>query len=97
MRDRKEVVRIELVTSRRGKVIRADPVVAQYERAGVHHVGVLQELEDEQTSWVVGMPSPNRVDALVHGVTYLMKDAQPATISTLSEYLKMKNRSEETE
>lgn len=90
MRDRDVVVRIELVTSRKGKAIRADPVVAQYERGYVHHVGVLEGLEDQMTSWVVGKPSPDRVDALVHGVTYLVKNVQPASISTLQEYLKKK-------
>ena len=40
--------------------------------------GDLSELEDEQTAWVPGEgPSPNRVDALVHGGTELAKRGCP--------------------
>lgn len=49
----------------RGKVVRAQPVVAGYERGIVHHVGVFPELEAEMCSYVEGNPSPNRMDALV--------------------------------
>lgn len=71
-------VRIKLVTSRRGKELRAEPVVALYENEQVKHVQTdkaeLHELEEEQTSWVPGVGnSPNRVDALVHGVTEVGK------------------------
>lgn len=67
-------VRIILVTSRRGKVLRAEPIVALYEKMRVLHVkGKTQLLEDEQLTWVPGprSPSPNRIDALVHGATEL--------------------------
>lgn len=51
---------------------RAEPVATLYRRGQVHHVGVLAELEAEQTSWLpASYISPNRVDALVHGVTLL--------------------------
>lgn len=74
------------VTSRRGKVIRAEPIVALYEKGRVIHVGKrgdLATLEDEQTSWVPGSkdPSPNRVDALVHACTELARVAMPAAIA----------------
>jgi phage terminase large subunit-like protein len=68
--------RIKTVDSRRGKQIRAEPVVALYEKKRVVHVGergTLSKLEDELTSWVPGEgDSPNRVDALVHAITELM-------------------------
>ena len=74
--------RIILVDSRRGKEIRAEPIVARYERHMVSHVGKpgdLAELEGEQTSWVPGQgPSPNRVDAMVHAGTDLLKRLEPA-------------------
>ena len=77
--------RIKLVTSRRGKQIRAEPVVALYEKAKILHVGKrgdLAGLEEEQTTWVPGEgDSPNRVDALVHGVVELAKTAMPTTVS----------------
>jgi phage terminase large subunit-like protein len=84
--------RVTMVTSRRGKVIRAEPIVAQYEKQRVVHTNekdALQMLEDEQTSWVPGHgASPNRVDALVHGLTNLFKGAAPASIASASEILK---------
>jgi phage terminase large subunit-like protein len=78
--------RIIPVNSRRGKQIRAEPVVALYEKKRVFHVGErgnLSKLEDEQTTWVPGEgPSPNRVDALVHGITELAKDIMPVQMSS---------------
>jgi phage terminase large subunit-like protein len=38
----------------------------------VHHVGVHVELEDQLCSWVPGLASPDRLDALVWGITWLM-------------------------
>jgi phage terminase large subunit-like protein len=73
--------RIVPVTSRRGKVIRADPIVALYEKGRVHHVGHHTDLEDQLVSWVPGRDSPDRLDALVHVVTHLAKTASPAAIS----------------
>lgn len=76
---------IILVTSRRGKAIRAEPIVALYEKHRVFHVGKrgdLSELEDELTSWVPGEgDSPNRLDALVHACTELAKRSMPAAIA----------------
>jgi phage terminase large subunit-like protein len=74
--------RIALVNSRRGKQLRAEPIVARYERHLVTHVGPLNELENEQTSWVPGQgPSPNRVDAMVHAGTHLLKHSSPTAVS----------------
>jgi phage terminase large subunit-like protein len=84
--------RIILVDSRRGKEIRAEPIVARYERKMVSHVGKpgdLAELEGEQTSWVPGQgPSPNRVDAMVHAGTDLLKRLEPAAISSPNKLLR---------
>ena len=60
------------VHAKRGKVLRAEPIVALYEQARVHHVGSFAALEDEMCSWVPGEESPNRIDALVHALTDLM-------------------------
>ena len=74
--------RIILVESRRGKELRAEPIVARYEKHMIHHVGDLTDLEAEQTSWVPGEgDSPNRVDALVHVCTELLKHLQPAAVA----------------
>lgn len=67
------------VTAQHGKVLRAQPVAMRYEQGKVHHVGVLPELEDQLTTWdpnaerLQDRESPDRVDALVHGVTDLLK------------------------
>lgn len=74
--------RIITIDSRRGKVLRAEPVVALYERGQVHHVGVLEELETQQTSWVPGSRSPDRIDMLVHGVTEVSRGRSAGTITS---------------
>jgi phage terminase large subunit-like protein len=85
--------RIIPVDSRRGKAIRAEPIVALYEKKRVFHVGKrgdLSMLEDELTTWVPGGkdPSPNRLDALVHGVTELAKGSMPAAIADPTKLLR---------
>lgn len=89
--------RIILVDSRRGKEIRAEPIVARYEKSMVSHVGeqgTLAELEDEQTSWVPGVsPSPNRIDSLVHGATHLLKNLEPAAIANPNRLLRRNSTS----
>ncbi len=70
-------VPIQLVHASRGKVTRAEPVSALYERGRVHHVGCFPELEDEMTSFEPGSTnSPDRLDALVWGLTELMLGQQ---------------------
>lgn len=60
------------VWARAAKEVRAEPVGALYELGRVCHVGVHQELEKQASTWIPGMPSPNQMDALVHGVTHLL-------------------------
>lgn len=71
------------VPTKVGKRLRAEPVQALYEQGRVHHVGLFPELEDQMTSWVPdgGGPSPDRIDALVHGVTYLVVSASMAGVA----------------
>lgn len=65
-------VRCEVVTATRGKRLRAEPVVALYERDSVHHVGVFPKLEDQQSTWTESDGySPDRIDALVWAATKL--------------------------
>lgn len=82
-------VMVKLVESRRGKQLRAEPIVALYEKKMVSHVSSKNQndlvlLETEQCEWVPGKgASPNRVDALVHGATELMRGwAGPAAIAS---------------
>jgi phage terminase large subunit-like protein len=66
--------RIIEVTATRGKKVRAEPIVNKYEQHLIKHFPGLEDLEDEQTTWVPESndPSPNRVDALVWVMTELM-------------------------
>ena len=68
-------VNVRSVVASRGKDIRAEPIAALYERGLVHHVGSFAKLENEMATWVPGsgMKSPNRIDALVWGLTSLSK------------------------
>ena len=60
------------VTAPRGKQVRAEPCSALYEQGRVHHLGVFPELEQELETWTPDAKwSPNRLDALVWGLTYL--------------------------
>lgn len=74
-------VPVTLVTASRAKVTRAEPVAALYEQGRAHHVGVLARLEDQMTTWQAGdKDSPDRVDALVWGLTELVLNRQTITI-----------------
>lgn len=69
---------VKLVHASRGKIARAEPVAALYERGKVHHVGAFRALEDELCGLGVGGDyqgpgrSPDRADALVWGLSELM-------------------------
>lgn len=66
--------RILITQATRSKELRAEPVVALYEQGRVGHVKGLEKLETEMLEWIPGKgKSPNRVDALVHGITELAK------------------------
>jgi PBSX family phage terminase large subunit len=65
-------IKFKKVTATRGKALRAEPIANLYDMGLVHHVGNFLELEDELCMWTPeDKESPNRLDALVWGVTYL--------------------------
>lgn len=64
-------VPVRPVWAKLSKKARAEPIGALYERGRVHHVGIFPELEKEMSSWIPGYDSPNRMDALVHGLAHL--------------------------
>jgi phage terminase large subunit-like protein len=71
------------VNAKQGTRARAEPVVGLYEQARIHHVGVLSALETQLTEWIPDeSPSPDRLDALVHGMTHLLVKSLPASVST---------------
>jgi phage terminase large subunit-like protein len=75
LRNVDENVSYKAVRASRGKVTRAEPVAALYEQGRVHHVGSLPFLEDQMCDFdpTVSAESPDRMDALVWGVSELME------------------------
>ena len=62
------------VRATRGKMLRAEPISALYEAKKVHHIGYLAELEQQMVSYTGETnASPDRLDALVWGLTELSK------------------------
>lgn len=80
--------KIRLVHAARGKRPRAEPVAALYEQKRVRHLAGLSKLEDEMTTcaFLAGDDSPNRMDALVWGVTDLALDAPKPKRSVTYDY-----------
>ena len=66
------------VWASRGKITRAEPISALYEKKKVHHTKEFIDLEYEMTNYTgeAGETSPNRMDALVWAITYLMNKKQ---------------------
>lgn len=66
-------VAFSAVRATRGKILRAEPVAALYEKGRVHHAGEFQLLEDQMCNFtgLDGEKSPDRLDALVWAITEL--------------------------
>ena len=64
------------VNASQGKRLRAQPIAMRYEQGRVSHVDSFPDLEDQLTTWIPEEDptmSPDRLDAMVHAVAYLMK------------------------
>jgi len=62
------------VHATRGKLVRAEPIAALYEQRRVHHMGMYPELEAQMCTYTGDTKiSPDRLDALVWGLTELSK------------------------
>ena len=78
-------VPIKMVHASRGKRTRAEPVAALYEQGRVHHLGFHAELEEQLCSWVPDHAiSPDRLDALVWGLTEIMVTGQVQAVVPVS-------------
>jgi predicted phage terminase large subunit-like protein len=68
-----EYAPVKLVHASKGKILRAEPISSLYEDGIFSHVGTFSKLEYEMTTYTgeVGEVSPNSLDAMVHGATYL--------------------------
>ena len=65
--------RIKLVTATKGKYVRAEPIYSLYEQHKIYHVGHFPLLESQMITFDPDKgKSPDRVDALVWGMTELM-------------------------
>lgn len=66
-------VAFSAVRATRGKILRAEPIAALYEKGRVHHAGEFQLLEDQMCNFTGsdGEKSPDRLDALVWAITEL--------------------------
>lgn len=73
------------VWASKGKRTRAEPIAALYEQRKVHHIGLFEHLEKQQTSWAAmsNEPSPDRLDALVWALSELMLDPTPESTASL--------------
>ncbi len=73
---------IHAVRAKQGKVARAEPVAAAYMEGMVSHGGYFEKLETQLCGCVPGVrmsPSPDRLDALVWGLTALMRQERYRT------------------
>lgn len=61
------------VNATRGKLVRAEPIAALFEKGRAHILGKLALLEDELCSYVPGNDSPNRMDGMVWAATELTR------------------------
>lgn len=61
----------QLIDARVGKLDRAQPVAMLYETGAVSHVGRHDELEEQLVTYTGAGKSPDRMDALVHGLREL--------------------------
>jgi phage terminase large subunit len=66
----------EAVRASRGKITRAEPISSLYEQNKVKHVGYYPELEYEMTTYTgdKSEKSPNRLDSIVWGFSYLSQE-----------------------
>lgn len=69
------------VIASRGKAVRAEPASSLYEQGRAHHVGAFPKLEDQLCTWTpLDRESPDRLDALVWGITELTSNADWTTM-----------------
>ena len=67
---------VQLVTAINSKRHRANPIAVRYEQGLVHHYGIYNILEYQMSVWTESSKtSPDRLDAMVHGMRYLFGNA----------------------
>jgi phage terminase large subunit-like protein len=87
-------VSLKLVHASRGKIARAEPVSSLFEQKRARLCGVFPELEDELCTYVsTSSASPNRLDAMVWGLTELMLSSNSADV-WIEHYRQMAQRAQ---
>ena len=68
-----KTVSFKQVRATKGKAVRAEPILALYEQGLIYHIRPFTQFELEMTTWQPAIDdySPNRVDALVWGMSEL--------------------------
>jgi phage terminase large subunit-like protein len=71
--------KIIAIHANKGKLLRAEPVAAKYERGLVHHVGTFDVLERQMCNYTGHKhASPDHLDALCHAINYLAIVPKPS-------------------
>lgn len=85
--------RYDHVTARVSKSERAQPVAVAYRMGKVSHIADFQRLVSQMVGWSPdkGGESPDRLDALVHGLTYLDIAESPAVWSEIENHATRSN------
>ena len=88
VRDDALIPQLKPSPTKSSKADRAHPVVALYEQTAagmprIRHIRAFPELEEEMVQWEPASAwSPNRIDALVHGVRFLAQGSMGKTTMT---------------
>ena len=80
LKTKSDDIPFKAVHASRGKRVRAEPIASLYEQKKVFHYGLLNTLEDQLCNWeaLSGDPCPDRLDALVWGMTELSGTGNPS-------------------
>ena len=87
LRTKDEDISYRRVSATKGKLARAEPIAALYEQSKVFHMKHFEKLEDQMCSYVPGDgASPDRLDALVWGLTDLMLNRKAVINYSVSDF-----------
>lgn len=76
---------VKMVSATRGKLIRAEPVAMAYHQGKVFHTDSFKELESQMCAYKEGTKkSPDRMDALVWGVSEILKIGNSSSIVAMN-------------
>lgn len=76
---------VKMVSATRGKLIRAEPVAMAYHKGQVFHTDSFKELESQMCAYKEGTKkSPDRMDALVWGVSEILKIGNSSSIVAMN-------------